>query len=484
MKAARLSEGRALLLLAVAAAVLRAAFGGLIHLTEDEAYYRLWAQHLQLGYYDHPPMIAWWIRAGMTLAGDSALGVRLLPALASGLTTWLVGDLMRRLGGDGRTAVRAALWYNATFTVAVGGLLAIPDAPASLFWTLTIWCLAHAEGDARLRWWLAAGAAAGLSLLSKYSGLFLAPGVLLWLLATREGRAALRTPGPWLAALLALAIFSPNLAWNAQHGWASFMRQYGRVTPHGWHAAFFAEFLATQVLLLNPIIAVYAFRGVVAGLRRPTEAPRLLLPIVSGAPFAAYLVLHSLHDRVQGHWPVPLFSALALCAATAAVRSPRRAPKIAAPALGLGLAALVLAYLVLPIAGFGKADPSAQIRGWPAFADQVERLRLANGAAWIGTDSYGVLGQLDAVHRIQAPMLEVIERDRYRKDLPQPDFSRPGLVVDLERRLTAADMAQCFATVQPLGTLSRAPDRSKNGRYVAFRVLGPRRDVWNLGCPG
>ncbi|MDN8823160.1 hypothetical protein Q0M41_13995, partial [Staphylococcus aureus] len=53
-----------------AAVVLRLAAAWEIPLTEDEAYYRLWAGHLQAGYYDHPPMIAWWIRVGTLVAGD------------------------------------------------------------------------------------------------------------------------------------------------------------------------------------------------------------------------------------------------------------------------------------------------------------------------------------------------------------------------------------------------------------------------------
>ena len=58
----------------------------------------------------------------------------------------------------------------------------MPDAPASLFWAVTLWRCA-VPGDARRGgWWLAAGVAAGLAVLSKYSALFLAPGVLLWLL--------------------------------------------------------------------------------------------------------------------------------------------------------------------------------------------------------------------------------------------------------------------------------------------------------------
>src|ERR1043165_3272616 len=121
------SPHRALLLLAFGLTALRLVAAGAIHLTEDEAYYRLWAQHLQAGYLDHPPMIAWWIRLGQLCAGDTPFGVRLVSALAPGGATWLVGDLARRLGLAERTAARAALWYNATLTVGVGGLLATPD---------------------------------------------------------------------------------------------------------------------------------------------------------------------------------------------------------------------------------------------------------------------------------------------------------------------------------------------------------------------
>src|SRR3954469_5503223 len=107
---------RDLLLLALGLTALRL-IAATVPLTEDEAYYRLWAQHLQLGYLDHPPMIGWWIRLGETLFGDTPLGVRFVPPRATGLTTWLVAALARRLGASPRTGFRAALWYNATLTV-------------------------------------------------------------------------------------------------------------------------------------------------------------------------------------------------------------------------------------------------------------------------------------------------------------------------------------------------------------------------------
>jgi 4-amino-4-deoxy-L-arabinose transferase-like glycosyltransferase len=481
----RLTTNRRLILIALGLTAVRLLAAGLIPLTEDEAYYRLWAQHLQAGYLDHPPMIAWWIRAGMCVAGDTALGVRLLPSLATGLTTWLVGDLALRLGLCDRTAARAGLWYNATFTVALGGMLATPDTPACFFWTLCLWCLARAWTSRDGPWWLAAGAAAGLSCLSKYSGLFLAPGVFVWLLAAPGGLKELRRPWPWLAAVLAVAAFAPNVAWNAAHQWLTFDKQFGRVGAHHFRPGGLPEFLLTQFLVLNPLIAVQAWRGAVQAWRergRAAERPGALLPIAVAAPFILYLAAHSLHDRVQGHWPVPAFSALVICAAAAAETGGgwlRRAT----PMVGLGLSAAMLAYLAAPLPGFGGSDPALYVRSWPAFAEQVEAVRRREGATWVGTESYGVAAQLDARRRIAAPIVQIVDRDRYFDWQKGADLSGPGLVLDLERRLTTAQLERCFAQVQPLGELQRGAVTSRWTRYSLFRVAGPKRDVLNQGCP-
>jgi 4-amino-4-deoxy-L-arabinose transferase-like glycosyltransferase len=477
------------LLALTAARLLAAAFAPL---TEDEAYYRLWAQSLQFGYYDHPPMIAWWIHAGVGLLGDNALGERLVPTLACGLMGLLVFDLALRLGADRATAALASVWCNATLVIGLGGGLATPDAAATPFWALTLWCLARTRAPGGEAWWLAAGAAAGLACLSKYSSLFIAPGVVLWLVATPSGRASLARPWPWAAAAVAAALFGLNLAWNADHQWVTFNKQFGRLAPHGFKPQYLVELLASQVLLLNPLIALFAIRG----LKGPWAAepapgrmdPRLLL--TTGLPFALYLMVHSLHDRVQAHWPAPIYPSLAVVAAAVAAQAPaggwmaglRRA---AAP-VGLGLSALAMVHLALPATDIrGLNDPTGAIRAWPQFTAAVEQLRAARGAAWIGTLSYGATAQLDA-HGATSPVVQIDERSRY---LPgdrswRADLSRPGLVVDLARRFRPGLLDACFGRVEPLGDLVRHIGASRPDRYAAFLVAQPRRDVLADGCFG
>jgi len=488
------SSRRSLLLLVLALTAVRLVAAGGIHLTEDEAYYRLWAQHLQLGYLDHPPMIAWWIRAGETLFGDTPLGVRVAAVLASGVSSWLIGELARALGADGRTAFRAALWYNATLTVGLGGMLAIPDAPASLFWSVTLWTLARFWRTRRAAWWLAAGLAAGLAVMSKYSALFLAPGVLLWLVAVPGGLAELRKPGPWAAAAIAAGVFSANIVWNAQHHWITFAKQFGRIAPHGVSPGHVAELIGEQLLLFTPLLAIFAALGVRQAWRERKDpaAVQLMLPVATSAPFAAYLLIHSLHDRVQAHWPVPLFGALALCAAVAAGRLGEarqwKGLRFAAPALGFVVAAACFVLAASPTPLLGRIDPTLALRGWPRFAKDVEAVRAKSGAAWVGAESYGVFSQLNDEHR-SSPLLEVVERDRYwATDPDRPDFTKPGLVVDLSRRMKVFDVMRCFRRVTPVAELTRAggpasKDLGHNQRYTAYLVSDPKRDVWIIGCP-
>ncbi len=475
---------RTLLIVTAALFAFRALCASWIHLTEDEAYYRIWSLSPAAGYYDHPPMIAWWIWLGRHITGDDALGVRLMPLLSSAVTSLLVLGMAKLSGANDRASVRAGVWYNATFLAGAGAMLAIPDAPASLFWQTTVWCVLKSfQSQRRAAWWIAAGVAAGLATLSKYSGLFLAPGVLLVLCFTERGRAQLKTPWPWLAMLIAGALFGVNLWWNADHHWVSFVKQFGRAAAHKLTPNYLLEFVLGQLLLMNPPIAVFAAR---AFGRKPKwlnlNGPWLF--IAMSAPFFLYLIVHSLHDRVQAHWPSPLYPSLAICAAIAAeyVKPGGWWARLRwiTPFIGIGITASVLVYGALPLDS-GKGDLAEPVRGWSNFGTRLEILRVNRGAAWVGTLSYGEAAQLGATREIKAPVIELGERDRYAilSHPPTADLSKPGIVVELKRRVTMQTLGACFNDVTALGEIARTPDR--HAQYQAFLVAKPKAVVEG-GC--
>ena len=99
---------------------------------DDEAYYWTWARHLEWGYPDHPPMIAYVIRATTVLAGDTPLGIRMGPALLALGTALLLWDLVRRMFGSAAGAT-AAIWYQLIPVFSLSAVFAAPDAPLGLF---------------------------------------------------------------------------------------------------------------------------------------------------------------------------------------------------------------------------------------------------------------------------------------------------------------------------------------------------------------
>jgi 4-amino-4-deoxy-L-arabinose transferase-like glycosyltransferase len=479
-----------------AVTAVRLLLAGMIPLTEDEAYYRLWSTRLQLGYFDHPPMVAWWIAAGRGLIGDTSLGTRFLAVLASAATAVLLIDAVRALRLGGRTALRAGLWLNATLLIGAGGLLAIPDAPTVLFWTATLWALAHAtraapSSDAGLRWWIVAGFAAGLAVLSKYSALFIAPGVLLWLCATAENRRRLLTPGPWSALGAAIIVISPHIAWNSVNGWVSVLKQAGRVAGRSFEPVHLADLVGGQFLLLNPIIAVFAAGAILR--TGVSKSPEALLWLTS-LPFLIYLAVHSLHDPVQAHWSAPLYPALVGLAAVAAGRAGRPGARegrwrLAAPVVGIGLASVVLIFAAVPALDGLAGTATRPLRGWPQFAHAIQsRAQPADGAptAWVGTMSYGLAAQLAAEPALTLPVVQLNDRARYDPLPPTavPDFERPGLVIDLPRRVTSETLRSCFRQVEELAPIRRGGGEvsaTVQVEYAAFRVWRPI-NIESGGC--
>jgi hypothetical protein len=279
--------------------------------------------------------------------------------------------------------------------------------------------------------------------------------------------------------VIAAAVFAPNIAWNAAHGWLTFAKQFGRVRAGGFAPEFLGKLALDQILLLNPLIALF----VGLAIRRRAAWPVLAV----SAPFAAYLAFHSLHDAVQGQWPAPLYPLLVIAAAAAAetATGALAAVRAAAAPVGLALSAVLLALLVTPVDGaLPFRDPLAPYRDWPAFSAAVEQARTAAGAAWIGTPTYGVAAQLAAAPQIHAPATQVFQRERYSFETlaERADFTRPGLIVVSPRNPAGALLPFCFGQVEPLSPISRGVSKSA-ATYAIYRVAAPRQDVERLGCP-
>src|SRR5262245_20259146 len=377
----------------VASALLRAALAATTELSDDEAYYRLWALAPALSYLDHPPMVAWLIAAGQGILGDTPLGIRLaavVTSLVGSLVLWRTVSLL--FGPD--VAQRAVAFALAMPLLSVGGIIITPDLPSVLFWGLTGWAMAELYVSGNPNWWLAVGLFSGLGLLSKYTNLFVGAGILIWLIGLKANWRWFRSWQLWVGGAISLALTLPVIVWNSEHGWASFSKQFGRVVREETFApSYLLEWVGSFVLLASPIIAILAFVGVASLIatvvRRRDPAACLLLAML--LPLRLYFSVPSLHCRVQANWMGPLYPALAAAAAIAATaRYPdaavalRRPSTGAALALGLLLTGLILGHAVHPLVVRAK-DPTSQLRGWRQFAAELDATRRRHGACAVAT---------------------------------------------------------------------------------------------------
>ncbi|WP_417685551.1 glycosyltransferase family 39 protein [Roseibium sp.] len=447
------------------------------HFVEDEAYYRLWGLSPALGYYDHPPMIAWWIWLGQWIFGDSVLAARFAVVLSSALGSlflWRTATILF----DRTVAGWAVLFLNASVLVGVGGILATPDAPSVFFWGLALWALAELHASQKPGWWLAVGLFAGLGLTAKYSVLFLGAGIVLWLLVEPQARKWLLSWQLWAGGAVAVLCFLPVLYWNHLHDWVSFYKQFGRAGRGTWTVKYILEFVGAVAGLVNPLIAIPAAlgAGALAGRWRRGDAGASLI-LLSVIPFLAYLLFHSLHARVQANWPAPLFPAFALMAAVFVGSTSRGLwPKVglAGVALGMAIAVVVQIHAVTPLTGtLGRKDPTFQLRGWPEIGTELSAIAATEDATYIATTGYGLTGQLSFLFRGDLPVIQLNERIRYVMQGPVDlsVFGGTGLYVSEERRDNAARLGAKFGTVEKVAVLPRTVNGVFLENLVVYRLL-------------
>jgi dolichol-phosphate mannosyltransferase len=240
---------------------LRLIYCGQVELLPEEAYYWNYSRHLDYGYLDHPPMVAWLIRMGTAVFGDTEFGVRIGALCCGAISTLFIYRLARNLFGAPSGLVAVVLFQTLPFFF-LTGMLMTPDAPLTAAWAAALYFLERALIGARSTAWWGAGLCMGLGLQSKYTILLLGLSTFIFMLTDSSSRGWLRRAEPYGAALLAAAIFSPVIVWNAQHEWASFVFQTSRRLTDRPRLAL-PQLIASVLVLLTPtgVVAAAALLG-------------------------------------------------------------------------------------------------------------------------------------------------------------------------------------------------------------------------------
>lgn len=387
------------------------AFG--LELGNDEAYYWLYSQYWQWNYFDHPPMVAVWIRLfTLNLSLEGFEGFLRLGSLAgSALASWFLFKAVALLHSE-KAGWFAAVLYNISFYSGItAGLYILPDSPQMVFWTLALFLIARIAKDEN-RWtnWLFFGVVAGLCILSKIHGAFLWIGLGGFALFQKNGW--LKKPQPYIAFLITIVIISPIFFWNVEYDFATFRFHSNRVNVDELilHWNYFLKEAGSQIGFNNPVNFFLAASALTAWFRKPTQYhSAFAIYNFIAIPLAVLLLFISVFRNVTlPHWSGPAYvSLMPLAAVWLAGHSKNSFPEI----LQWGLGIFIVVYLGFSLAvklypgtygsknkqDYGRGDITLDMYGWrKAFAqfdslykDDVGKNKMPLNAAMVTSHWWG-----------------------------------------------------------------------------------------------
>jgi 4-amino-4-deoxy-L-arabinose transferase-like glycosyltransferase len=206
----------ALWLTGLAFAAIHIACSGRYGFHRDELLSYSNAMHLDWCYVVYPPLTAWLARAELTVFGTNLMGYRFLPAVAISMISVLAGLIARAMGGGRRAMLVAAVAAGIAGPVAFAGSFFSYMSFDFLWWVVVAWATVELLRSEDPRWWIAIGAGIGLGLLTKYTIVFLAAGLLGGMLLT-PSRRYFRSGWFWCGVAVALVMALPVIVWQFQH---------------------------------------------------------------------------------------------------------------------------------------------------------------------------------------------------------------------------------------------------------------------------
>lgn len=281
---------------------VKAMLAAAIPLISDEAYFVIWAQHPDFGYYDHPPMVAWFLKA-MLYFGHSELILR-LPAVLSTIFIGIGIFLLLRKLDEKKAYIASAL-----FLVSPVNLLYIPistDTPVILF-AFVSGCFMYLarEKDSYAHYALS-GAFLGMAFLSKYFAALLGFAYLVYFLITPKSRKG------FLGLMLTFAAAAPficvNLYWNYTHSWANLLfNLVNRNQKESFSLGKFLTFIISQAYLITPPVLYYIIRKRREALNGLRNSGRYgIFAVMFAAPLAVFLLL-SFKKVIGLHWALAFY---------------------------------------------------------------------------------------------------------------------------------------------------------------------------------
>jgi 4-amino-4-deoxy-L-arabinose transferase-like glycosyltransferase len=471
--------------IAAAVTVLLIGFASGYGYHRDELYFLAAGHHLDWTYADQGPMTPLIARAMSEIDAGSLTVLRMPSALAAGITVLLTGLLAHELGGSRRAEAIAAACSAVAVIVLFSGHLLSTSTFDLLAWTAVIWLVIRAvrTGDDRL--WPVGGAVLGLGLLNKPLPAFLAAGLLAGV-AVSGPRRLFRNPRVWLGGAIALALWSPWLLWQADHGWPQIDVSRSIAAGESTSSEAWWAIVPFQFLLVSPLLAPVWIAGLVRLFRDPS---------LREVRFVAWAwVVLAVAFMASGGKPYYLAGLLPALLGSGAVavdawleRGRARARRVLLIA-ALSVSAVIGATIALPVLPADDADPVIAVNedvgetiGWPELAGTVARVYRGlpdSRSAVILTRNYGEAGAIDRYGPDLGLPAAYSGHNAYADWGPPPDGAGPVITIGLPPE-DLAQLTGCTLAAR----IDNDADVDNDEQGASVRVCDGPRGTWSEAWP-
>jgi 4-amino-4-deoxy-L-arabinose transferase-like glycosyltransferase len=388
-----------------------------INVIWEEGHFALAGLYPALGYPDVPAGWPLFARLCTSLFGWSPMALRVPAVVVAQMVPLAIYFLAVPLTGK-RGALWAALLSMLLPPLGCSGPLYYPEATLQLLLALMLGAVVRAQRSSGLGWWVLAGVCGGLGLFTHYRFAAAGLGVLLFALATAQGRRLWRRPGFWIAGALAFAGLVPSIVYNIQAGAPAL--SYHLVGRHEWKFSLAgpAAYLGQQIGICTPVFFVGLLFSAVraARLARLGDERASLLVWTGGTIFLAFALYTPFAPLSYPQWPFAAYVALipflpgVFAGFVDAARTPLgRKARAAVVALGpiAGLLGLVVAGSFLVAWTHVDAIPVAwrpsiplDIENWAQFNAPIARAQAR------AQDRFGAPALLASSGHVSATRLE------------------------------------------------------------------------------
>jgi 4-amino-4-deoxy-L-arabinose transferase-like glycosyltransferase len=390
-----------------------------LQLYPDEAQYWWWAQNLDWGYFSKPPLIAWivWLT---TRVSDAEWAIRIAsPLLHAGTALVLYG--IGRQAFDARVGLWSALAYATLPGISYSSGLISTDVPLLFCWAVALYAFLRARNESAWRWPLLCGVALGVGLLAKYAMLYLLLGaVVAALLEPRSRRLVFSVRGALILAL-GLLILSPNVVWNAAHGWPTLA--HTEANANWSHARYSlsnaAAFIIGQFGVFGPLMMA----GWIGALWRLWRSDHMgdgnsLVLAAFSAPVLILITVQSFISEANANWAAPAYiAAVPLAVATLLRWWHARALWISLAIGCVAMLALWIAAVDPAVAGrVGQGDALKRQLGWRKLGEAVAEQSRHESYDAIAVANRSVLAELLYYARPRSVPVRAWDRNQMPRD--------------------------------------------------------------------